>query len=204
MQVQSIVNFIWYIFIALIGILVLIFIAFKVYQKLSFQYFVSIEKEIGDKTVNVDDQAKLVKLGDYYLFHYLKSNTYSPVFPSTYFKLFKRTMFLFVPISKLGFFAYQKDNSIFPCTASSPITPVNVDFFPYIEARAKYEHNIFLRASNFLGFSPIIALAVIIAFFAFAMILHTKHLEAIANGILSKSSETAKYIIQNRIKGGLG
>ena len=198
-NVQNIVNFFYYIIIGVIALVLFLFVLYKIYQKLTYNYRVFIYRKVGDIEIVEMDNVKRVKMGGNYMFHYAKLKAYSPVINSKYFRIVKSKLFGIIPQSFLGFNVYMDGVSIFPMavTQNPGLTPINLDLFNYMQSRLKANQQKYIKQSVIMQMLPYIGLGLVVIMFIVGMIFYTKHVERVAQMILKATQTVATEALES-------
>ena len=200
MGVQNVVNFVWYIVLGIIAIVILGAILYKVYQHLTYTYRVLVYKKVGDTEIVSEVAVKETKLEGNYMFHYKGLNKYSPVIDSSYMRIVQKSqLFGLMKKSYLGFSIFLDGVSIFPIKVQTNpgLVPINIDQFNYIQSRIKANHQKYLRTNNFIAMLPYIGLGLVVVMFIVGMIFYTKHIENISAFIINSAKDQAAQILES-------
>lgn len=195
---QQYVNFMYYIILGILGVLLITFIIYKLYQWSTYNYVVFIYKKVGDALVKTIDKAKQVRLDGNYMFHYMGLNKYSSVVDPKYFMLFSSKQFGIFPKTTMSFSVFQYGEKIVPAHVGNPeIIPIDIDVFNYLQSRIKANQAKYSKTNLLLQLAPIIGVGLIVIMFIVGMIFYTKHIENIATLILSNAQTIAQKGIEN-------
>lgn len=195
-QVQGFVNIIFYIILAIIIVVVLGFLIWKLIQNARYKFHVTVFKKVGDAQIEYPDMAMQTKLEGNYMFHYKNMNVYSPVIASKYFRLKKVGKSV-----KQSFSVYMDGISIFPIAfdidATKNLVPIDLDQFNYMQQRIKAIAEKYVRTNKLLQLLPYLAVGGIIVMFIVGMIFYTKHVENVSNAILNTVMKAVEVSAQN-------
>lgn len=199
-QIQGVVNIIWYIVIGVSLLFIVIYFLYKMYQDLTYNYYVDVYKKVGDAVVQFEDKAKQVKLEGSYMFHYKNLKSYSPVIDPKYHRLKQKNMlFGLWKKTQLSFSIFQHGVSLFPVSLSENpgLVPINLDQFNYMQQRIKAIQAKYMKTNVWVQMMPYLAVGGIIIMFIVGMIFYTKHVETIANSILNTVQYSTDIAQQN-------
>jgi len=207
LQTQSTVNTIFYLIAGLAAVGIVLYIVWKVKNNWSYNIKVSIDKKVGNAMINFEDKVKQIKMDEKYYYHYLGINKYSPVFDSSFLRIFQKQE-LFGKKTYLGFNAFIDGESIFPVKyiANDTLQPINLDLFNYLQSRVKHNHDKFTKMNLLMQYMPIIGVTAVIIVFFVGMIFYTKHVETIAkviiDGATTAAAKTAVMVSDMATKSG--
>lgn len=216
-EVQSYVNFAFWIIIALIAVLVVGFVLWKVLQRLSYPYYVTVHKKVGDMVIKFDDLAKKVtdSSGNYY-YHYLGLNKQSPVIKDSFLKIVKKNFMVFIPMSKPGFDVWLQDGKIIPMHTNKALnweysdnpgwhlvpesvamTGIDYDAFNFMQRQLEHNRAKRVKEDRLWRMMPYIGLFVIVVAWIVGNILYGQHIENVAKTILGYANQAAQKGLEN-------
>lgn len=196
--VQGVANSIFYVLAGLIAGGILLFILYKIYQRFTYNYTVTVIEKVGSGDIQYTTKAKEVKdSANNHMLHYLGIG-YSQRWTefADYLRSVKGTMLGIFPTVSKGFTIYKIGQKIIPVKVQSNpgLIPIDYDMFNYmqwkvIEIRTKYTKEDKLRQML-----PIIALGMVVLAFILGSYFWSKHVENVAAMMLSKAADIAtKY-----------
>lgn len=215
-NVQSAVNSVFWVIVALIFLGVIAFFAWKLIRKLIlYKYHVSIHRKVGEIAIKEEDKArKILDNEGNYFFHYLRLNKKSPVVHDNYLKIVKKKGLLGFPMSLLGFDVYFTDGKVIPMMTNvafsySPnpghlvishvgLTGIDYDAFNFLQSQIKSNLQKYQRIDRLMQMLPYVGLFVVVMGFILGMIFYTKHIETVVKDILGFTQQTAQKALENQ------
>lgn len=200
-QTQSIATAIFYSFLGLIMGLIVLFLLYKLYRRMTYNIKVTVFERIGNSEIQYDALARQVKdeAGNY-LIHYMGIG-YSPVWKdlADYMRNVKTKMFGILPQTMKGFSVYKVDEKIVPLKVqhNPGFEPIDKDMFNYMVTRIQANIAKYQKKSQLMQLLPIIALGMVVLAFILGSIFWGKHVENIATNILGTAGSTAQSILES-------
>ena len=204
LQIQQYTNFIYWIFSAVIGIIILLVILYKIYIRMSYTYHVFLHKKIGDTNIIINDDAKQVNRNNNYFLHLRKVNKYAPANDAegnhftTYCSFYKTSMLGIFPSSKLAIHIFLDGiTPFFLKVQKNPgLYPVRIDSINWVQNHVLSTIRKYEKTNQLMQLLPYLAVGGIIMMFIVGMIFYTKHIENISAQILGAAKSQAQLIAE--------
>lgn len=208
-QINTFMNYVFWAIIALLVVVVLGIIIWKVWQRMKYTLAVNLHRQVGDTIIVEQQMARKLYTGDgRYVYHFIPMNKKSPVFEDKFNKLIKRpALFGLRQNTYIGFDAYLKDGKIIPMDTNKKYLPdggilnvsltgIDYDMTNFIKIEIDDYYQKKQRVSALMQLLPYLTFLILVIAWIVGMMLYTKHVEALTKDILQFGQNTVSNIVE--------
>lgn len=199
-SVQTASNMIFMVLVGLIAGGLVLFVLYKIYQRMTYKYRVTVIEKVGKGEIEYTTYAKQITDADKnILIDYLgvgQSSKWDNF--ADYLRSVKIKTFGLIPGSVKGFSVYKIGEKIIPLKVDSNpgFVPVDYDMFNYMQYRVRANIAKYTRENKLMQLLPIIGLGMVVLAFVLGSLFWGKHVEAVATKILSVAAEQSTKILE--------
>lgn len=199
MQVQGVVGLMVWMVIGLIAGFLLLFLLYKLWQRLSYPYVVTVIEKLGKGEIQYNTKAKEVRDEDRnYLLHFIgvgHSQKWKE-FPE-YLRSIRTKTLGFLPGVARGFTVYKSGEKIIPVKVSENpgIVPIDYDNFNYMQWKVRAIEAKYKKEDRLMQMLPTIGLAMVVLAFVLGSYFWGTHIENVVKEILNHAASLRQEII---------
>lgn len=207
-QVNTFLNYVFWIIVAVLALVLIIFFVWKLWQKLQYRMSVNLHREVGSNVIVEEQRVRKVYTADgKYAYHYIPINKKSPVFHDSYNKLIKRPAWFGLSQKvTIGFDAYLKDGKIIPMKYNKAydengeeyavaLSGVDYDMTNFLKMELDDYYEKKKRTNALMQMMPYIALMVVIVTFILGTILNNQHTEKMVEQMITFGKTSVNSIV---------